>query len=384
MDALTSQYNILLEKQQELNNVIPSRLEQLREILLEAKGNLENEPSNWKESLVMLQQKSKSKNFQKELKEYSSAVSKYGKAIEKTFKQDPTIASDPTAFAGKEQILDRAVALHFIRQGQFQLGESFIKEAGMADDEEIGSSASEIKLKFKEMYDIMQELDKGSTESAIKWASEHKEDLHKRGSNLEFQLHRLRFIKLLESNKMEALYYGRTHFDEFADRHMPEIRRLMTSLIYQSKLSESPYADLVSEQDCSGIRNTFQRDFCALLNMSADSPLYISVLVGTMALPTIIKVVTIMNTKRTEWSQQDELPVEIPLPDDLRFHSVFACPVSKEQATASNPPMMMPCGHVICKESLTRLSKSSRNSARFKCPYCPSESSAAQAVQVHF
>lgn len=85
-----------------------------------------------------------------------------------TFKQDPTIASDPTAFAGKEQILDRAVALHFIRQGQFQLGESFIKEAGMADDEEIGSSASEIKLKFKEMYDIMQELDKGSTESAIK------------------------------------------------------------------------------------------------------------------------------------------------------------------------------------------------------------------------
>jgi hypothetical protein len=88
--------------------------------------------------------------------------------------------------------------------------------------------------------------------------------------------------------------------------------------------------------------------------------MYRSVLVGTMALPTIIKVVTIMNTKRTEWSQQDELPVEIPLPDDLRFHSVFACPVSKEQATASNPPMMMPCGHVICKESLTRLSKSSR------------------------
>lgn len=113
MDALTSQYNILLEKQQELNNVIPSRLEQLREILLEAKGNLENgtlhsfhstfcdtlrvnsctctctchtlEPSNWKESLVMLQQKSKSKNFQKELKEYSSAVSKYGKAIEKVY-----------------------------------------------------------------------------------------------------------------------------------------------------------------------------------------------------------------------------------------------------------------------------------------------------------
>ncbi|CAM0140916.1 hypothetical protein VKS41_003592 [Umbelopsis sp. WA50703] len=384
MDALASQYDTLLEKQQQLNNVIPSRIDSIRELLLETKKSFENDPSSWKESLVMLEQRNKKNNFQKELKEYSSSVSKYGKAIEKTFKQDPTIASDPTAFAGKEKILDRAVALHFIRQGQFELSESFIREAGMTDDEEIGTSTSQLKEQFREMHDIMKELKAGNTDAAIKWATEHHDGLQKRGSSLEFQLHRLKFIKLLGINKMEALYYGRTHFDEFADRHMSEIRRLMTSLIYHNKLSDSPYADFMSTQDWVGIKDTFQRDFCALLDMSADSPLYISVLVGTMALPTIIKVVTIMNTKRTEWSQQDELPVEIPLPDDLRFHSVFACPVSKEQATAQNPPMMMPCGHVICKESLTRLSKSSRNSTRFKCPYCPSESSAAQATPVYF
>lgn len=54
-----------------------------------------------------------------------------------------------------------------------------------------------------------------------RWASEHHEELNKRGSSLAFQLHRLRFIKLLETSNMEALYYGRTHFDEFADRHLP-------------------------------------------------------------------------------------------------------------------------------------------------------------------
>jgi hypothetical protein len=64
--------------------------------------------------------------------------------------------------------LDRAVALHFIRQGQFQLSESFIKEAGMAEDEEIGSSATELKFKFKKMYDIIQELEEGKTDNAIK------------------------------------------------------------------------------------------------------------------------------------------------------------------------------------------------------------------------
>lgn len=42
MDALTSQYSVLLEKQQQLNNVIPSRLDRLKEVLQEAKNNLEN------------------------------------------------------------------------------------------------------------------------------------------------------------------------------------------------------------------------------------------------------------------------------------------------------------------------------------------------------
>jgi hypothetical protein len=44
-----------------------------------------------------------------------------------------------------------------------------MKEAGMADDEEIGSSATELKFKFKKMYDIIQELEEGKTECAIKY-----------------------------------------------------------------------------------------------------------------------------------------------------------------------------------------------------------------------
>jgi hypothetical protein len=103
MDALASQYDTLLEKQQQLNNVIPSRIDSIRELLLETKKSFENgtypcnamdyctqcvnnksiDPSSWKESLVMLEQRNKKNNFQKELKEYSSSVSKYGKAIEK-------------------------------------------------------------------------------------------------------------------------------------------------------------------------------------------------------------------------------------------------------------------------------------------------------------
>ncbi|PWN47303.1 hypothetical protein IE53DRAFT_321453, partial [Violaceomyces palustris] len=73
--------------------------------------------------------------------------------------------------------------------------------------------------------------------------------------------------------------------------------------------------------------------------------------------------------------------IEIPLPPQLRFHSIFACPVSKEQGTEQNPPMMLNCGHVLCQETLIRLGKSS---GRVKCPYCPTESSISQAIRVFF
>lgn len=50
--------------------------------------------------------------------------------------------------------------------------------------------------------------------------------------------------------------------------------------------------------------------------------------------------------------------IEIPLPSENRYHSIFACLVSKEQSTELNPPMMMTCGHVISKDSLQKLNKS--------------------------
>jgi hypothetical protein len=102
---------------------------------------------------------------------------------------------------------------------------------------------------------------------------------------------------------------------------------------------------------------------------------------GGGALARIEKARTVMKERKSEWSQTDELPIEIQLAPENRYHSIFACPVSKEQSTEQNPPMMMTCGHVITKESLQKLSKSN---GRVKCPYCPTESTQANALRVFF
>ncbi|ORY95779.1 CTLH/CRA C-terminal to lish motif domain-domain-containing protein [Syncephalastrum racemosum] len=403
MDDLIRHSRAIEKSQKKLEDELSSSLDDLSVLLEQTKNEITQDPTRLQSSLAHLQEtttkqfeklpdekvcKDHDKPFFRVQREYNSAVNKLKSDIEKRFKQDLSVISNPEAFSGKSHLLHRAMALHFIREGQFELCDTFMKESGIDDEDELYVKTELLKGEFRKMYSIMQELEERDLANAITWARENHEALRKMGSSLEFNIHRLRYIQLLAEQKpMEALMYGRELFAPFADKHLTEIKRLMTSMIYYRDIAESPYADMYSPTLWADIRIEFQRDFCALLNMSADSPLYASVLVGTTALPVIMKLYKIMSAKKTEWSQQDELPVEIPLSEDLRFHSVFACPVSKEQATEDNPPMMMPCGHVICRESLTRLSRSSRygrNAMRFKCPYCPSESAADQAIQVYF
>ena len=73
---------------------------------------------------------------------------------------------------------------------------------------------------------------------------------------------------------------------------------------------------------------------------------------------------------------------ELELGRQFVFHSVFACPVSREQSTPDNPPMLLPCGHVLCKVSLQKIAKG--NVRPFKCPYCPAEATLNSCRAIFF
>ncbi|KAG8806855.1 hypothetical protein FRC17_004767 [Serendipita sp. 399] len=152
----------------------------------------------------------------------------------------------------------------------------------------------------------------------------------------------------------------------------PEASPAVVQLVFQAALADIESSkvqidDRLKETHASGtkigklidkLEEVFTREYCAERQISHQAPLkVVSTIGGGIALPRIEKGKKIMKERRGEWSHTEEIPVEIPLPPENRYHSVFTCPVSKEQATDVNPPMMLQCGHVIVRESLHKLIK---------------------------
>lgn len=367
---------------------------------------------------------------QKDLKPIYSGLNKYGKALDKVCytimapgtKSLLTTAAEVQRQASPQRrerrpiftplLINRAIAMHLLREGQFDVASTFVEEArrhpphpeptmntpnpqrtdSWEQDLAEGTFNSEnLQRQFADMYHILHELrNERNLQPAIQWARERSDILEARGSNLEFELCRLQFVCLFvqaqddsmddtPAGPLRAWNYARQAFGMFSQRYAREIQHLMGAMAYYENIEDSPYQRyFYNDAAWEEVAHSFNREFCSLLGLSADSPLFIAATAGAIALPYLLKMQSIMKERRAEWTTQNELPVEIPLPSTYHFHSIFVCPVSKEQTTDANPPMMMPCGHVIASESLDKLSKG----ARFKCPYCPNESHPRDAKKV--
>ncbi|EGD98616.1 hypothetical protein TESG_06096 [Trichophyton tonsurans CBS 112818] len=356
------------------------------DLLLEARRTIENDPNSASITLAKLQNpiKASFEATNNDLKEGYSGLNKYTKALDKLFKDKPlpTTEYDSLLLSTHKAVYPvNDYGISFVLTGQAE------EQASEAIPDIEGLRSGEIRRQFLLMHELLHELTENrNLLPAIEWARNHREALYVRGSNLEFELCQLQFVWLfhgggeagisIQEGRLKALDYARREFCSFQGRYLPEIQQLLGAMAFAPNLEDSPYNAIFNNPDSwDRVATSFKGEFCALLNLSAESPLYVAATAGAIALPTLLKLQTIMKEKRTEWTSQNELPVEIPLPHSYQYHSIFVCPVSKEQTTDTNPPMLMPCGHVIAHQSLMRISKGNK----FKCPYCPTESHAKDA-----
>lgn len=369
---------------------------------------------------------------EEDLKEVNRGVNAYNKALKDKFKNAALPTASNEVLSGNPDLVNRAIAMHLLREGKFDVARTFVREVSerhgkqdTVDGEEMDGVQSQLKgrswiddladaddvmldgmeavaggeieksglqKKFSDMYHILDSLrNQHNLEPAIEWARQHSYELENRGSNLEFELARLKFVELYTTEDimsddtfagpLRALEYAREIFPTFSSRYARETSSLLGSLAFSPELGTSPYKpyfnNTSSFEEASA---SFTREFCGMLGLSSQSPLYTAVTAGGIALPILEKVERVMAQARGQWTSVNELPVETPLPPGFLFHSIFVCPVSKEQATDANPPMMLPCGHVIARESLEM---HSRGKNRMKCPYCPVEAQPKEAKRVY-
>ncbi|KAI5079147.1 hypothetical protein GOP47_0006818 [Adiantum capillus-veneris] len=120
-------------------------------------------------------------------------------------------------------IINRVIAMHFFRLGQSDLGKCFLQESQVSD--------AAFKTAFHDMHHILEQLKAHNLKPALVWAKAHHEELRKKGSSLECNLHELQFVQLLQQGShLHALQYAKANFSRFAASHMGRIQRLMGSL----------------------------------------------------------------------------------------------------------------------------------------------------------
>lgn len=369
-DRVTKKQKLSSSETQEVINQTTQELEQVLLKLQstdDQKSILTELNTKWKEITPL----SQLEGTQKEL---NSALTKYPKILEKHF--NPDISKTYRNVDFDTQIINQIIANHFYREGLFDVGDCFINEAQEPD-------AASMKSPFLEMYQILFAMQTRNLAPALNWASTNREKLEANKSDLELKLHRLQFVDILQKgSRDEAFQYARTYLSPFASNHMAEIQKLMTSLLWAGKLDSSPYSDLISPNNWDNLAEELTRQYCNILGQSYESPLSVTIKAGVQGMPRFLKMMNLMAGRKQEWLSMKQLPVPVDLDGEFQFHSIFVCPVSKEQASEENPPMLMSCGHVLCKQSIVKMSKN--NTKSFKCPYCPSDLDSMQCKQLHY
>lgn len=261
-------------------------------------------------------------------------------------------------------LIDKLVAIDLLRKGQFELSSQVCK----IDD--LGIS-SQLLDDMKTMRIIIDEIqDRFELTTAIKWAKSHSKDLAMINSDLEFKLCKAQYLKvLLEQGDIHgAMEFARKELSKYGKTHFTTITKLFEPLLTK----QEGYAQLTDVLK-SDLCNELAQAYSTLEGITVRSPLTSALFAGYLAIPAFEKFNKIKSrTGDYAWNSSDELPFEVQMPKWLMFHPIFICPVSREEASTENPPMVLPCGHIISESSLNQLSHQGR--VNFKCPYCPQTS----------
>eukprot|EP01108_Squamamoeba_japonica_P008951 TRINITY_DN813_c0_g5_i1.p1 TRINITY_DN813_c0_g5~~TRINITY_DN813_c0_g5_i1.p1 ORF type:complete len:457 (+),score=195.50 TRINITY_DN813_c0_g5_i1:51-1373(+) len=297
----------------------------------------------------------------------------------------------------------RATLGLFARSGRMDCARALARH-----DDDLGRRFERLAA-FDKLHHIVSELRQRRLGPALEWltallAARGEGDdvlaLDNDAARLAFTLHELAYVELLgdtsvpsPERRARAFAYGREQFAPFAALHWKRIGQLFGAALY---IDDADSANCVSAGNSNG---SSKNDDATLLDVDDPSP-YATLFGGhddaweqasldvarvfaasygtrptallddvmrcaLHALPTLQKLAALKQSGLAVDAAAHTLPLE----QRDWHHTVFVCPVSRTQTEPNNPPVLLPCGHVIARSSATQLA--SARGMQLKCIYCP-------------
>lgn len=274
--------------------------------------------------------------------ELHKSFTKYQEILSKLV--DPDISKAYVDVDFDYKTVNQIIISSLYHDGLFHIADVFLQESQEKDN-------VSLKTQFTRMRYIIKALKVKDLEPALTWVLVNREKLNRIGSKLVFDLHCFQYLEIVQKgNKSDAMNYFNAHLKPFSSTRSKEVIKLMGSFLWCGKLETSPYFKFLSPDKRDDLVKEFTKQFCNLIGVSLKNPLSVTLEAGAQALPTLLK----------------DGAMEIELGNEFQFHSVFICPVSYEESSEANPPVMLDCGHVFCQKTVLTMLKFEKDV--LKCP----------------
>jgi len=275
------------------------------------------------------------------------------------------------------------VLTYLIQSGQMEAAHSFAEESGQSNAQSFQD--------YDKLHAIMEDLDKHNAQSALQWSQSQTVD-----EGLTLALHEVVCAQILlnedvapEQRRVDAVKYTRTHLAPYAhDEHVRKrIGALLTASLWLPTSSQpataaptSPYVTL-TRTHATAWQRVARRVATAFARSIGQSTPAMPRLVALLecAQPVVPQLLKLARLKRLG-APVDTNAFALPLARQHRYHTVFCCPVTRQAAELDNPPLLLPCGHVLASNTASELA--SRHG--FKCPYCPQQTTLRNCKRIAF
>lgn len=237
------------------------------------------------------QAKSFAKQYSDKHKDLHGSISKIGKTVDKCFQSDFGNVPIFELFDKPEKLklIYMIICEDLYRQGRMSIAQKLIEETKLDDNELFNVE----KKYLEEINMILENLREKNLLPALEWCQRKRNELNQTGSLLEFHLHKMRFIQLLQIGQFEEakIYFANLRQYSVANGQCEQaVNELMGAFVFaQRDLAKSPYSYLLEPHLWLQLSELFMQQAFQQMGLAQDSPLYVIMKIGFQALPALMR-----------------------------------------------------------------------------------------------